>query len=69
MSLKSSNHIRWLSNRGFSNPHGETVFVPEEHTLMMGERACYREYCPHCDGSVTIVDETCPDCGRPLEIQ
>lgn len=34
----------------------------------MGDRACYREYCPNCDREVTIVDEECPDCGRPLEI-
>jgi rRNA maturation protein Nop10 len=34
----------------------------------MGDRACYREYCPNCDGEVTIVDEECPHCGRPLEI-
>ncbi|WP_259371274.1 MULTISPECIES: hypothetical protein [Halostella] len=29
----------------------------------MGDRACYRDYCPECDAQVTIVDEKCPDCG------
>lgn len=33
----------------------------------MGDRACYREFCPTCDQAVTIVDEECPDCGRQLE--
>lgn len=33
----------------------------------MGDRACYREYCPDCDAQVTVVDETCPDCERTLE--
>ncbi len=34
----------------------------------MGDRVCYREYCPDCDAQVTIVDETCPECDRDLEI-
>lgn len=33
----------------------------------MGDRACYRDYCPTCDAQVTVVDEECPDCGRPLQ--
>jgi len=33
----------------------------------MGDRACYREFCPECDTQVTVVDEQCPDCGRHLE--
>jgi len=32
----------------------------------MGERACYRDYCPACDLQVTVVDEECPECGAPL---
>jgi len=32
----------------------------------MGDRACYREFCPSCDAPVTHVDETCPDCGADL---
>jgi hypothetical protein len=32
----------------------------------MGERTCYRDYCPECDAPVTIVDEDCPDCGAVL---
>jgi predicted amidophosphoribosyltransferase len=34
----------------------------------MGDRACYREFCRECDAPVTIVDETCPECGRQLEV-
>ncbi|MFB6080305.1 MAG: hypothetical protein ABEJ81_04840 [Haloferacaceae archaeon] len=33
----------------------------------MGERACYRAYCPACDAPVTIVDDRCPDCGESLD--
>ncbi|MCU4751863.1 hypothetical protein OB919_07690 [Halobacteria archaeon AArc-curdl1] len=33
----------------------------------MGERACYRTSCQSCAAIVTIVDETCPDCGSHLE--
>ena len=32
----------------------------------MGDDACYRDYCPACDLQVTIVDETCPECGAEL---
>jgi hypothetical protein len=32
----------------------------------MGERACYRDYCPACDLQVTVVDEECPECGAAL---
>jgi predicted amidophosphoribosyltransferase len=35
----------------------------------MGDRACYREYCPDCDAQVTIVTEECPDCGRSLDVE
>lgn len=35
----------------------------------MGDEACYREYCPNCDAEVTIVTETCPDCGRELSLE
>jgi predicted amidophosphoribosyltransferase len=35
----------------------------------MGERACYREFCPTCEMQVTIVSEACPDCGTPLETE
>lgn len=31
----------------------------------MGERACYRQFCPACDAALSIVDEEC-DCGHPL---
>nr|WP_152417786.1 zinc-ribbon domain-containing protein [Haloferax larsenii] len=34
----------------------------------MGDRACYREFCPNCDAQVTIVDSVCPKCGRNLEL-
>lgn len=33
----------------------------------MGERACYREYCPDCDAPLSVADEECPDCGASLE--
>lgn len=33
----------------------------------MGDRACYRDYCPGCDAQVTIVDEECTACGAELE--
>jgi predicted amidophosphoribosyltransferase len=33
----------------------------------MGERACYREFCPECDAPLTVADEACPDCGSVLE--
>jgi len=32
----------------------------------MGDPACYRDYCPACDGEVSITDGECPDCGRSL---
>lgn len=32
----------------------------------MGDRACWREFCPECDAPVTTVDEECPDCGADL---
>lgn len=32
----------------------------------MGDRVCYREFCPNCDAPLTIVDETCPDCGTSM---
>lgn len=33
----------------------------------MGDRACWLEFCPHCDAQVTVVDEECPDCGAALD--
>jgi predicted amidophosphoribosyltransferase len=35
----------------------------------MGDRACYREYCPDCGAQVTVVTEECPDCGRTLDLE
>jgi hypothetical protein len=37
-------------------------------TSPMGDRTCYREYCPDCDAEVTIVTEECPECGRALSL-
>jgi rRNA maturation protein Nop10 len=34
----------------------------------MGERACYRAVCPRCDLQVSIVDETCPECGADIDV-
>jgi hypothetical protein len=45
----------------------ETRFRADLSGPAMGERACYREFCPVCDGPVTVVDETCPDCGAVLD--
>jgi len=33
----------------------------------MGERACYRDFCPTCDAPITVVDDECPDCGARLD--
>jgi hypothetical protein len=33
----------------------------------MGDRACYLEFCPACDASVSVADEACPDCGAALD--
>jgi len=33
----------------------------------MGERVCYRDYCPECSAQVTIVDAECADWGAELE--
>jgi predicted amidophosphoribosyltransferase len=32
----------------------------------MGERVCYRAFCPDCDAPVSVADETCPDCDAAL---
>jgi len=32
----------------------------------MGDRVCYRDYCPSCDLQVTVTDAACPACGAPL---
>ena len=32
----------------------------------MGDQACYREFCPVCDGPVTVKDNVCPDCGADI---
>lgn len=32
----------------------------------MGERTCYLEFCPECDGQVAPDDRECPDCGATL---
>ncbi len=34
---------------------------------VMGDPACYLEFCPECDAQVTIVDDECPDCGADIE--
>jgi predicted amidophosphoribosyltransferase len=34
----------------------------------MGERTCYRAVCPNCDLQVSIVDETCPECGADIDV-
>ena len=33
----------------------------------MGDRACDRESCPDCDLAVSRADETCPECGAPVD--
>lgn len=33
----------------------------------MGERACYRAFCPECDAPMTTVEDTCPDCGASVD--
>ncbi len=45
------------------------VFADLTGSYCMGDRTCYREYCPDCDAQVTIVDEECPDCGRRLQTE
>lgn len=35
----------------------------------MGDRACYREFCPECELQVTIVEEECPECGQSLDVE
>lgn len=35
--------------------------------MTMGDRVCYRDYCPECDAQVTVVDDECPDCGEDFE--
>jgi hypothetical protein len=35
----------------------------------MGEQPCHREYCPHCEREVAIVEGECPDCGREFECE
>jgi len=35
----------------------------------MGDRTCYRDFCPECDAQVTVVDDECPDCGRELDVE
>jgi len=32
----------------------------------MGERVCYRDYCPECSAQVTIVDAEWAACGAEL---
>lgn len=63
---------RWLVHLGLDLDRlGES----EDYSLIsdiyqpMGDRACYREFCPECDGPVSIADEECPDCGRALDIE
>ena len=45
----------------------ETVYRPPDRRGYMGERACYREFCPDCDAPVSVADEECPDCGAFLD--
>jgi hypothetical protein len=33
----------------------------------MGERVCYREFCPDCDAALSVADDACPDCGTDLD--
>jgi hypothetical protein len=40
------------------------VVWPLSH--IMGDPACYRDYCPECNLQVTISDEECPECGTHL---
>jgi len=42
------------------------LFTADVVVSDMGERVCYLEFCPVCDGPVSHVDEVCPDCGADL---
>lgn len=55
--------------RALPIPFGTSFLGTALYQCGMGERTCYREYCPECDAQVTIVDDECPDCDRPLEIK
>lgn len=35
----------------------------------MGDRVCYREFCPDCKRQVAVVEGECPDCGRLLDVE
>ncbi len=35
----------------------------------MGDPACHRAICPNCDAQATIVDERCPECDEPLDVE
>ena len=32
----------------------------------MGDRACWLEFCPECDATLSVVDDECPNCGADL---
>lgn len=33
----------------------------------MGDSPCDMTLCPRCDGEVPPDDESCPDCGAPIQ--
>lgn len=35
----------------------------------MGDRTCYLAVCPNCDLQLSIVEETCPECGAELDTE
>jgi predicted amidophosphoribosyltransferase len=45
---------------------GDTFMLLGLLRTHMGNRPCDRAFCPTCDLQVTVVDETCPDCGSEL---
>jgi len=33
----------------------------------MGERVCYREFCPECDAALSVADDARPDWGAEMD--